>query len=119
MKKSSIKRKFQKYFLRRELAARNPVKHNIVNYAAAKNVGIIYEADDEESNRLVHEYTAALRADNKRVHEMGYIHKRKVPTELKVNAYSEYFSRKHLNWLGIPQQAELEKFIREPFDILL
>jgi hypothetical protein len=95
------------------------VKHAFVGYSDAKSIGIIYEADDEDQCELVHQYTATLRAENKRVHEMGYLNRRKVPTDLKINAYSEYFSKQHLNWMGIPHKAELEKFINEPFDCLL
>jgi hypothetical protein len=119
MKKSSLKNKLQKYFLRKEVQSRKTVKHSFVGFKEAKNIGIIYEADDAEISDRVHAYTAMLRSQNKRVHEMGFFNKRKVPADLNINSYSEYFSRKHLNWMGIPHMNELQKFINEPFDCLL
>lgn len=114
----NIKEKIGRFLLSNEVEKHQRDRTSI-NYSAAANIGILYDATDSESAELVHKFASELRNEQKKVFELGYVDRADIPYDVKYNINSEFFWRKKLLWNGLPEKSGISRFLNEEFDILL
>lgn len=105
MKKSFIKKKFQKLLLEKE-------EFRVVNYKEINTVGII--SNDEISNwiDIKNEVEEILNLKNAKIYSFR-------PYSRKNEVSFKHFSEKDFNWKGQVSQPNFKVFIDQPFDLLI
>jgi hypothetical protein len=79
----------------------------------AKTVALIYEATSVDNRKVIEQFAEKLRQMGKKVTLMGFYNLKEKP-----NAYGRFFSKKEVNWKGIPQSNEVNTFLNETFDLM-
>ncbi len=110
----SIKKLFFLKALRQSLAAhkRQRVVYAIKN---AKTIGILFNAGNEKLRREVLQVVQMLEKQHKKVHLLGFIDSKAAETNLSFKT----FTKKEINWKGIPEGEVITQFTREKFDLLI
>jgi len=111
---SSIKNYFLKKHLNKELLNLN-IERTHVKWQDAKTVGIVFDATNIETFGAIKAYTNKLKQQNKKVWLLGYINATNANNVLSF----PFFSKSDLDWKGIPQNFEVQRFIDKKPDILL
>ncbi len=106
------------YRFRREVTE-NKNGHETVNFDAAKNIGLLYDATEPGNFEIVKEYVKDIRSRQKEVLALGYVNKKVLPMNQFAQLGLDFFTRKNLNWQLFPVSKEVSNFIKEPFDIVL
>lgn len=91
----------------------------VVSFAQAKKIGMLYDATNEQDYELVKQYIKSIRADHKEVFALGYVDKKQLPVSQFAQLGLDFFTKKDLKWNMIPDSLEIKNFINEPFDILI
>jgi len=112
-----LRRKIGEYVLRKKYSLLKREKQ-ILNYAASKNIGILFNASDNEDFELIKKYIKYLRDFKKKVKAIGFYDKKQLPP---VQLEYDFLTKKQLNWYLTPptDQAFIANFINEEFDILI
>lgn len=85
---------------------------------SAKTVGIIYHFDLKTDN-LIREFARFLKEERLKVETLGYISNKELFDKAKPELDYNYFNKKDVNWLYVPQKKECNHFINTEFDILI
>lgn len=85
---------------------------------SAKTVGIIYHFDLKTDN-LIREFARFLKEERLKVETLGYISNKELFDKAKQELDYNYFNKKDVNWLYVPQKKECTHFINTEFDILI
>ena len=118
----SIRIRAGKLSLKSELnkqAERNVVTSNLNN---ATSIALLYKIDDEEDYKKVSSFIKYIKSEFgiKRVFFLGYWDDaKKNPEFLQTKLDFDFFSKKELNWKGVPFGGNIDNFINEKFDILI
>jgi hypothetical protein len=110
------------YMRRRELAkklknrTRNPV---ICNIGTAQHIGIIYNATEFISFEIIRNLVKDLTQDSRKITVLGYVDSKKLIDHYLYRKGFDFFSRNDLNWYSRPVASVVDRFIAEPFDILI
>ncbi|MFT4544130.1 MAG: hypothetical protein ACI9UR_002520 [Bacteroidia bacterium] len=107
------------YFLAKEMRIR---KRDVqgMGLDAARSIGVIFNAKDESSFKLIRELTDHLRGGGLRqVKALGFVPKAEVSSFLQSSQDFDFFSKQDFNWFFKPQGRKVAGFISEPFDILI
>ena len=99
--------------------ARQKHPRKTISFDAARKIGLLYDATEEQDFEIVKEYVKTIRGRQKDVLALGYVNKRDLPVNQFAQLGLDFFTRKQLNWQLIPQCLEVSNFIKEPFDILI
>lgn len=86
-----------------------------VNPATAKCVAVLFNADDPDDRKTVENYRQARKKAGLKTELLGYLTK-------EVNAAGlnfDHFTKKDLNWYGVPQGSSVEKFLERPCSLLI
>ena len=103
----------KKYLRNRKLNQITPKpKSNGVN--EAKSIGILFDGVDLDGRDIVEKFAAQLKKQNKKVRVLGYIGDFEDNNSMLFKSYN----KKSINWLEIPQNSEVEDFVKTPFDLL-
>ena len=86
-----------------------------MNIAAAKNIAILFNAGNVDSNKIILKYAESLRSKGKNITVLAYVDEPKLPEGLGFDA----FSKKEVNWAHVPKGNVVEQFIGKEYDILL
>lgn len=86
-----------------------------MNIAAAKNIAILFNAGNVDSNKIILKYAESLRSKGKNITVLAYVDEPKLPEGLGFDA----FSKKEVNWAQVPKGNVVEQFIGREYDILL
>lgn len=107
------------YFLSKEMRIRKRDMQGI-GLDAARSIGVIFNAKDESSFKLIRELTDHLRGGGLRqVKALGFVPKAEVSSFLQSSQDFDFFSKQDFNWFFKPQGRKVAGFISEPFDILI
>ena len=87
-------------------------------FAKIENIGVLYEANRDDME-TVKKYAAKLRAEGKKVFELGYYDQKELVFDINYTLHSEYIHKKHIQWNGLPQTDIATGFKSENFDLLL
>lgn len=107
------------YFLKKEMRIRTR-KVQSMGLDSARNIGIIFNARDERTFKLIREFADKLRGGGLRnVKALGYVPKAEVASFLQSSQDFDFFTRDDFNWYYKPQGRKVVGFMSEPFDILI
>ena len=107
------------YFLAKEMRIRKRDMQGM-GLDAARSIGVIFNAKDESSFKLIRELTDHLRGGGLRqVKALGFVPKAEVSSFLQSSQDFDFFSKQDFNWFFKPQGRKVAGFISEPFDILI
>lgn len=112
------KSKIANLLLKNKLAK---LRRNIQSFGlgSAKQIGIVYHYNSHQQDEEVRSFARFLKEERITVETLCYIsskeHMDKVKSELNYN----YFYKKELNWLQLPQKKDCLRFISKEFDILI
>ena len=108
--------RIQHYFHKRFLAKQPlPPKRALLNRAAIKTVGILFDATNLEQAQQILRYRNQLEKEGKRVKLLAYINSRAKDIE----ANYPFFLRSDVNWKYIPNGQAVDDFMSVSFDLLL
>ena len=110
--------KIRKYFFERDLNGRKQsiqVKRQSISYSDAKTIGIFFTATEARARSFSTDYAEELRKKGKQVFLLGYTEEKVDTTDFAFKA----FSKKELNWAGVPRSSDLDSFLSRDLDILL
>ena len=88
--------------------------------ASARSIGIIFNAKDERTFKLIREFSDKLRGGGLRqVKSLGFVPKAEVASFLQSSQDFDFFTRDDFNWYYKPKGRKVVGFMSEPFDILI
>jgi len=106
------------YFYRRRLEQDTglvKVEHALISLEGAHTMGIIFTATNPILDEAILKFAGRLRSEGKEVELLAYVNDKKTESKPGITV----FNRKHLNWVDVPQNEQVEKFTRKKFDLLL
>lgn len=107
------------YFLRKQMRIRQREVQSM-GLASARSIGIIFNAKDERTFKLIREFSDQLRAGGLReVKSLGFVPKAEVASFLQSSQDFDFFTREDFNWYYKPKGRKVVGFMSEPFDILI
>ncbi len=107
------------YFLRQEMRIRTREVQSM-GLASARSIGIIFNAKDERTFKLIREFSDKLRGGGLRqVKSLGFVPKAEVASFLQSSQDFDFFTRDDFNWYYKPKGRKVVGFMSEPFDILI
>ena len=107
------------YFLRQEMRIRVREVQGM-GLDSARSIGIIFNAKDERTFKLIREFSDKLRGGGlRKVQALGYVPKGEVASFLQSSQDFDFFTREDFNWYYKPQGRKVVEFMSEPFDILI
>ena len=114
----STKKRFGEYFLKKEASGLYR-KKEAINFATAKNIGILFDATDAEGFELVKKYIKFLKDSKKRVRSIGFYNAKEIPELQYSKLEYDFFTKKQVNWHFKPSDPLIKNFVEEEFDILI
>jgi hypothetical protein len=94
-------------------------KNKLVSFSSINHIGIVYNAETKEQEKLVAKYASELRAEGKKVFMLGYVDAKQLPANKKFLLNSEFFWREKLNGFNLPIKGSIGQFLQLEFDLLL
>ncbi|MDR2036663.1 MAG: hypothetical protein LBQ60_01925 [Bacteroidales bacterium] len=91
----------------------------LFDFASAKYVGIVCASADETSIKYLKEFMHFLAQKGIKYFVLGYFDGKKIPDNFLFWKEMEFITQNDLNLLMIPKGETVDKFIREPFDMLI
>ena len=91
----------------------------VFNLSKAKTVGIIYHFDSLENDKVIKDFARFLKEERIKVDTLGYVSNKEMIEKAKPELDYNYFFKKELNFLLIPQKKECLKFAGKEYDILI
>lgn len=91
----------------------------VCNLTDAKNIGIIYNATELTSFDLIRDFTRKIATEKARISILGYVHSKQLVDHYLYRKGFDFFYKGNLNWYYRPVSDVTDKFIAEPFDILI
>jgi hypothetical protein len=113
-----FKQRFMLMRIGREQRSRKPASKSI-SLSASKFIGLIFVLDDEEKYRSVLRLKKQLEAEDKRVKVIAYVPSHDVPEYYMAQLQMDIFSKKGVNFLGIPTNEFARDFVKQQFDLLI
>lgn len=113
-----MRSRFGAYKLQKELGY---IKrdHRFINFSDATNIGVLFDATDETSINEIEAFIKSLTQRNKTVSVLGYWSKKKSTENPLAKKGINYFTRKDVSLLFIPDSSNVMEFIHTSFDILI
>lgn len=115
---TGLKKQIGNYKFRQNLKKVARKKH-MVNLQDARSIAIIYLVQDEKIFRMIKNIQKNLSENKREVMVVGYIDRPDIPTYCIVPDSGYYFNQNEIDWLKIPKNDFLKKFIKKEFDILI
>lgn len=107
------------YFLNKEVRIRKREVQSL-GLEQARSIGILFNAKDEHTFKLIREFADELRGGGLRtIKALGFVPKKEVAAFLQASQDFDFFSREDFNWYYKPQGRKTVGFISEDFDILI
>ncbi len=101
-------------FLEKQLRL-NQSNKQPVGFDQASSIGILFDATDPATRSLVKTYVEDLEKKGKKVKLLAFLDE----PQQQPNFTFHHFSRKELDWLLRPKDANVTTFINTPFDYLI
>lgn len=114
----NLKRKAGNYLLTKRLKDFSR-ERQMYTLQTARTAGIIITLNDQESLELIKKFLNDLTNQNIKVYALAFVDHKKIPESFLLWKGINLFSRKDLNWAGIPKSPEVKDFIDQPFDMLI
>jgi len=88
------------------------------NMKSARHIGILFDTDHEENNKIVADFHKDLKAQGYTVNAAGWFSGIDIPQKPLNTLGVTYFSDQDSNWKGVPLTHEISEFFEQKFDIL-
>ena len=115
-----IKNKASKLYLKKEKEVnRTP---EVINYADAKSIGLLYHVKDADHFHFVKDYLKHLKdyvGIKERLVFSFVDDKKEIPEFIQRKLEYDYFTAKDINWHNKPSGVEVDNFLEREFDILI
>lgn len=89
------------------------------NFITAKRIGILFNATNQDDYRQVLGFVKDIQYRGIEIKVLGFVNDKDVPNEYLLKKNFSYFMNKSLNWYRKPVNPEVEKFLKEKFDIVI
>lgn len=93
-------------------------KNQFMPFDKAKEIGIIYNADDVQNENKAQQFATDLRNEGKKVMLMGFINAKELPAKRMPQINSEYYWKEKLSFFNLPNADKIGQFPNIQFDIL-
>jgi len=110
--------KIQSYFFKSHLnnkLAQIKSNRTSVDFDFAESIGILFDATDAKHRTKVRDYAQSLIRNGKHVKLLGFINSK----EKELSFPFSFFSQREVSWKMIPESPEVDKFLKNDFDILI
>lgn len=94
-------------------------KREVKNFKNAKNIGIVYDATNENTHNIVAEFVKKISNERKNVKALGYVNLKEGLCFHMPKLHYDFFTKKNINWYYKPKGHIVNNFTSEPFDILI
>jgi hypothetical protein len=91
----------------------------LFDFASAKYVGIICASEDETSINILKSFLHFLQQKKIKYLVLGYFNGKHVPENFLYWKEMEFITQNELNFFFIPKGSIVNKFIAEPFDMMI
>jgi len=108
----TLKRSLNKRALQKQP---KPIKRQPTNLQSAQWIGILFDATSEENRKHILGYKKKLEKSGKKVQLLAFVNSR--AKDLDYNF--PFFTRREVDWKGVPQSQAIEEFATRSFDLLL
>ncbi len=118
----SIRIKAGHRYLKKMMLSLNKRKAKLININDAKSIALLFKIEDQESYNYAAKFAKFIKGEfgTKRVFLLGYWDdKKENPSYLVTRLDFDFFTKKDLDWKGIPTNVVVENFLQEHFDILI
>ena len=105
--------------LLRNRAAKRIRQKELYDFASAKYVGLLFVPQDEASTVHLKNFLHYLTQRGIKYFVLGYFDREDIPDNFLYLKNIDFITKKDLNFLFIPQSLTVEKFIEEPFDMII
>lgn len=85
----------------------------------ADNIGILYDASEEENYHVVYNFVRTLIEQQKKVKALGYVNETIIPHYCHPRLSFDYFTLKDLNWYKKPIGHFVKDFVSNEFDMVI
>jgi hypothetical protein len=91
------------------------IQRQAMNYAEAKEVGVLFNMREDANHQVLNDFVATLRKDNKNVTALAYFERE---SSNPYNFAFEFFRKKDITTLGSIKSDAVERFKNKSFDYL-
>ena len=109
-------------YLRKVMLSQTKRKARLININDAKSIALLIKIDDQDTYNNASKFVKFIKGEfgTKRVFLLGYWDdKKENPSYLVTRLDFDFFTKKDLDWKGIPTNVIVENFLHEQFDILI
>ena len=106
------------FVLKKKLKQLTRIK-KVNNLKTAKRIGVIFNATKQDDYKHVSGFVKYIQDRGIEVKVLGFVNDKDVPNEYLMKKNFSYFLNKSLNWYRKPVNFEVEKFLKEKFDIII
>ena len=99
--------------------ARAKRQRMLFDFASAKYIGVLSSPKDEVSTGLEKDFLSFLSQKGIKYSVLGFFDGEIIPENFLYWKGIDFFTRKDLNFFSIPKNPIVDKFIHEPFDMLI
>jgi hypothetical protein len=89
------------------------------NLEEARHIGIVYDATEPASFEVIRDLGKLLSGKAEKVDILGFVNSKKLDDQYLYRKGLDIISLNDLNWFHKPISPVAEKFIKEPYDLLL
>jgi hypothetical protein len=114
----SLRLKIARVILRRK-AAKMKRQKILFDFASAKYVGVLCAPQDEASTGHLKIFLHYLSQKGIKYSVFGYFDGKKIPENFLYWTGMDFMTRQDLNFFFVPKSPMVDKFISEPFDMLI
>lgn len=114
----SLRLKIANMLLRNKCAKLKRQKE-LFDFASATYVGVVCSTEDEISTGHLKDFLHYLSQRNIKYYVLGYFNGKNIPENFLYWKGMEFITHNDLNFFFIPNTPTVDKFIREPFDLLI
>jgi hypothetical protein len=89
------------------------------NIHKAKSIGILFDATQQVSFEIVKDLVKKLSSKDNEIEVLGYVDSKQMIDAYLYRKGFDFFTRSQLNWFYKPETANVNAFIKKPFDVLV
>ncbi|WP_421919165.1 DUF6913 domain-containing protein [Marinifilum sp.] len=112
----SIKQQLSNRIIKSKLR-KHPRKKEFYNLERAKNIGILFDTEDEKNYPTVKKFSEDLLKMGFKVETVGWINASELP-DFGIAQKINFYTNKDVKWNGEPIAEDLNKFMNQRFDLL-
>ncbi|MEN0047822.1 MAG: hypothetical protein AAF806_12245 [Bacteroidota bacterium] len=92
-----------------------PIKRQPTNLRSAQWIGILFDATAQANRDQILAYKRKLEKSGKKVQLLGFVNSR----SKELNYDFPFYTKREVDWKGVPQPKAIEEFATRSFDLLL